>query len=501
MKQLYFFMAFFSLLSAGQTATANMCCSTPNDRSTLQNDVRTIPGSYRTVEVLYDQEDVNALISLFQSNTDGLFDKVWNETKGIPKPDLQDLKDSYAWIDGIDGLHWQEQMLIQIDWHDKSLQGSLEIKNFKNLFKFNCKNNALDSLTFSDVPQLTTLFCQSNKLTGLDLSGNTELAELVCHTNLLSALDVTAYPAIIYLNCHSNQLAALDVTNNTKLTELFCFSNQLAALDITNLTKLVTLTCYENQLTELDVTNNTKLTHIYCYSNQLTGLDVTENTELVELHCSSNKLSSLDVTKNIELVELDCHLNQLTALDITANTALTHLYCHTNKLTALDITKNTKLTYLDCYSNEITALDVTNNNALVRGLDCSYNCLTDDHLLGIDVILGQMELFACHGNQLSDVFIARLNAIKPEDGKAFIYTTKTTGNHHISEADVKIIINNGQLIIDNEKGKSTTLFIYTLTGQLYTSRSLPIGTTIVSLPQGVYIIRAGEATTKVIIYP
>lgn len=73
-----------------------------------------------------------------------------------------------------------------------------------------------------------------------------------------------------------------------------------------------------------------------------------------------------------------------------------------------------------------------------------------------------------------------------------------TGNVRIGKADVQITMDNGQLTVDNE-GNLAELAVYTLTGKLYTSRPLPTGTTTVILPQGIFIVRAGGTTVKVLV--
>ncbi len=82
--------------------------------------------------------------------------------------------------------------------------------------------------------------------------------------------------------------------------------------------------------------------------------------------------------------------------------------------------------------------------------------------------------------------------------KVTIEGLNPTGNLNIDDNSlVKITTGNGKLMIDNEGEKNLELSIYTLGGQLYTNRSLPLGTTTVILPQGIYIVQAGDITRKV----
>lgn len=75
----------------------------------------------------------------------------------------------------------------------------------------------------------------------------------------------------------------------------------------------------------------------------------------------------------------------------------------------------------------------------------------------------------------------------------------STGNVDVEDTHVKITAGTGLLTIENEEGIVLELEIYTLGGQLYISRSLPQGTSTMMLPPGIYIVKAGNITTKVII--
>lgn len=70
------------------------------------------------------------------------------------------------------------------------------------------------------------------------------------------------------------------------------------------------------------------------------------------------------------------------------------------------------------------------------------------------------------------------------------------GNAIITDNDIYIAAENGQLKIENS-GQATRLSVYTLAGQLYTTRQIPAGTTRFTLPEGIYIVQAGGITQKI----
>jgi len=80
-----------------------------------------------------------------------------------------------------------------------------------------------------------------------------------------------------------------------------------------------------------------------------------------------------------------------------------------------------------------------------------------------------------------------------------------TDNLHIGVADLKITIDNGQLTIDlgrssidNYSGKAVDVAVYNLRGQVVAQRKVS-GTDTIALSTGIYIVRVGGETYKVIV--
>lgn len=73
-----------------------------------------------------------------------------------------------------------------------------------------------------------------------------------------------------------------------------------------------------------------------------------------------------------------------------------------------------------------------------------------------------------------------------------------TSNAQIASNPLLIYVSNGMLIAESPSAIQL-LSVYTLTGQLYTEQQIPAGTTRIALPAGMYIIRIGETTKKVVV--
>ncbi|MCM1532511.1 MAG: hypothetical protein NC114_09610 [Ruminococcus flavefaciens] len=146
---------------------------------------------------------------------------------------------------------------------------ALDIRGCTALTELNCQYNELDSLNVSDCAALTELNCAYNNLTYLHLSKHTALTSFDCHSNSLTNLDVSNCSALTSLDCSSNNLPNLDVSNCSALTSLSCSSNNLPNLDVSNCSALTSLSCYSNNLTNLDVSNCSALTSLNCRYNRI----------------------------------------------------------------------------------------------------------------------------------------------------------------------------------------------------------------------------------------
>lgn len=74
----------------------------------------------------------------------------------------------------------------------------------------------------------------------------------------------------------------------------------------------------------------------------------------------------------------------------------------------------------------------------------------------------------------------------------------TTGNAAIAESKVSILIENGELIIDNA-GQAVDVAVYGITGKNVASLRRVCGSRSIALPSGIYIVRVGQTTMKVIV--
>jgi len=120
-------------------------------------------------------------------------------------------------------------------------------------------------------------------------------------------LDLSDFVNLEKLNCRNNEFVSLDVSKNVKLKELNCYKNQLINLDISNNQQLVKLVCSENKLTDLKLGKNDQLVELYCFNNQLTELDLSSLSaeKLVKLDISGNNFPEQNLSFLSKFVNLE----------------------------------------------------------------------------------------------------------------------------------------------------------------------------------------------------
>ncbi len=260
-----------------------------------------------------------------------------------------------------------EHHLIDIGLDSGFIDGYVLTANISGHLGLNLTGLSISDLTgIEDFVALESLFCGDNQLTNLNLSQNFALTYLSCYENLLTNLDLSSNTALTTLNCEDNLLTSLDVSQHPTLTSLFCSGNQLSSLNANGASALNAIYCVENELTSIDVNGATGLTILSCGWNELTSLDLAGAPALGLLHCDNNQLTSLDISQNSDLTSLFCNYNQISCLNVKNGNNINFFYMETifNNLFCIEVD----------YPVWSTANWTASNNNIDAGVTFSTNC-------------------------------------------------------------------------------------------------------------------------------
>lgn len=321
------------------------------------------------------------------------------------------------------------------------------------------------------------------------------------------------------IDCEENELTHLDFSNAPQLTMIFCHKNQLTSLDISKCEKLTWVNCSENKLSKIDLANNSALKQFVCSENPLTEFNTSGATALKSLECTHCGLTSLDLSANKQLQGVSCGYNQLTELITTGCTKLNTLYCERNKLQSLDLSTLTALQILKCYLNEITALDFSACPS-AHNLYLENNKISKEQMLALAKSLPTANVSAEKPAQIAvydesyplEENVCNKDAVQVAQDKnwAVLYYTNDRKYAPYSGADAQGIdqpeLSNKPIVYPTIT--SETLYLtdpsissvacYTMAGELLFTISSPSNTLDVSyLPEGAYILQAGDLATRV----
>jgi len=431
----------------------------------------------------------------------------------------------------------------------------LDVSGLEKLYRLYCFDNQLSTLDISELAELKYLECNENQLSILDVSELENLYMLYCSNNQLSTLDVSGLTELSYLECNENQLSTLDVSGLENLYRLNCSNNKLSTLDVSGLNYLGTLYCSNNQLSTLGLPKHEYFYLLDCSYNQLSTLETSGLFEWgEEVYCQENFLpfKHIPQLKDLEYGFYYSPQKTLNYPVYAGNTPDLSDFLVSGETTkykaagmddfeelttdivlpVLEVGETWKVEFKNSY---FTDFDDNPLQAVFTGVeppvDPVYHTVTLEAAPGIDLYnltAGKLTiedgghlylqflpegptatatdiLFLVDGVETafkdfggSHYFSYILSPVTKDHTIAItLRETGPTGNVGIAGGKVSIAVESGGLRVESDR--PVDVAVYALSGQLHTTRHIPAGTTQIALPAGVYIVRAGETTQKVMV--
>lgn len=256
--------------------------------------------------------------------------------------------------------------------------------------------------------------------------------------------------------------------------------------------------------------------------NKVVGLDASQNPHLRILWCNENNISTLKV--NPDIVSIFAMGNALSELDITTCSSLSLLYCERNKLQELDVHYNPLLEHLSFSQNNISRIDVSNNSDLYAiamfgntfdacALDTLFYDIANRSGDFSGTIYIQNAEFSNPGlsGSKTDAAVAKNWEVQDyNQGNPYNVSSNGNGcnNVFVSELQPEITFTaqpnpakDWVKICTQNLKNSEKLVIYDMTGKVMLEQQITAVETNISLghlPQGIYFIRVGSASKKIV---
>ena len=222
---------------------------------------------------------------------------------------------------------------------------------FKNLTGISVRNSKVQSLGFSQVPWLKTLYFQDCELGNLNISGNPGLEDLRFKDTVIPFLDTGGNPDLKLVDFDHNEVPSglkkivlgpgiegFGITNTKTLEEIDCSKAvRLQNLYFTN--------C---NVRRLDL-SNTQIEYLDIQSNPIDELRLPPGIQSISLNMCTGSISSLTVGAKTRRISVSG--TPLTQLDIVDAAGLEYLYCCNNLLPRLDLSRAQLPSYLNFGAN------------------------------------------------------------------------------------------------------------------------------------------------------
>ena len=170
------------------------------------------------------------IVLLFFVLFPGLYSQLYSPADSLALLEIDaacDVSDKLNWDTEPDpgsweGVSWNAEYIKRVDKleiYNKSLTGSMDVSELKNLTYLRCESNHLTDLNVTSLPELKILYCSFNLIDHIDVSGLNKLYDLECAGNPLLNLELSGLPCLTWLVCESCQLTRLQLSSLPGLTE------------------------------------------------------------------------------------------------------------------------------------------------------------------------------------------------------------------------------------------------------------------------------------------
>lgn len=203
--------------------------------------------------------------------------------------------------------------VTELSCYRNGIASIVGLEKLPNLIEFNIGQTAVETLDFSQLPQLQRLTIHENPyLTSLNLSGSLQLTFLDVTTSPLTELNLSHLPELTYANIRQTYIKKLIVWDTPKLHTLAANGHLIESIDLAGNYALTSLHLRGNKLKSIDLSPAPALSLALLDSNQLETINISQNSELVGIRLDNNKLQSIDLNNNSKLTHVNVLNNPLT---------------------------------------------------------------------------------------------------------------------------------------------------------------------------------------------
>lgn len=391
--------------------------------------------------------------------------------------------------------------------------------------KIYCDKITVFDCGYSKYVKLPTGETEGAKITDLDVSNLPTLQYLHAATNELTTIDLSKNTELLTLELSNNRFENIDLSSNAKLKNLTLTNNKLSSVDLSKNPELVTIYLNKNPIHAVDFTANNNLKSIYALNCGLTDVKFgNNNTPRLYLSLNNNNLATLDVSMLTGLETLNVNNNQLTEVKFSEE-----FIAFTGKYKTFNVMNNrftlatlpvpgtvSRFNYAPQQPMEVAesyqtgdVLDLSAQNNIKGILDApvptqyTLKTVKEKELAeGTDYTVNEGKITFLTTStdsvyvSMSTEAFPKFSSVKAMKTTPFVITT-TQGIKTLGEDAVTVTANNGVLCVKGMNGATVTVF--DVTGKTTATLKVNGNEASVRLPRGLYLVKTGDKTVKVML--
>ena len=301
------------------------------------------------------------------------------------------------------------------------------------------------------------------------------------------------------------------------LRELSLEGNKFRRFDASLYPSLTTLALTDNLLTSIDVSENKNLELFSAAHNSLSDV-VMDNKKLWALYLDNNNISEIDLSGVPQLKQFSISNNYLSHIDVSNLNKLIMLIINNNYFTfeTLPLHKSTYVRYYyhSQFPIEITAEDGVvdlSSQSYVDGVATIYRWFVglptideEGMLVGEELAEGEDYLIeegvTSFLSKFNDVMCVMMNEKLP-DVVIYTYLINVTADvEEIAASDEVLVMSENDNIVVKSDAVGSPIAVYSVTGALMRTAEVEEGATVIdNIEEGIYLVRVGKNTKKVIV--
>ena len=387
---------------------------------------------------------------------------------------------------------------MYIDWKGNNTVTQYLLEDTYRLFYAETKAGVeVKVYTYEPTDAITVFSMTGAKLSSFDGSKLTDAINIsVCGAGLSSITLPDGSENLRELSLEGNKFRRFDASLYPSLTTLALTDNLLTSIDVSENKNLELFSAAHNSLSDV-VMDNKKLWALYLDNNNISEIDLSGVPHLKQFSISNNYLSHIDVSNLNKLIMIIINNNYFTfeTLPLHKSTYVRYYY---HSQFPIEIAAEDGVVDLSSQSDVDGAATIYRWFVGLPTIDEEGMLVGEELAEGEDYLIE--EGVTTFLSKFNDVMCVMMNEKLP-DVVIYTYLINVTADvEEIAASDEVLVMSENDNIVVKSGAIGSPIAVYTMAGALIRTAEVEEGATVIdNIEEGIYLVRVGKNTKKVIV--